>query len=1088
MTTRNNEYSTNDLQARTGSLSKTLILWFLLLSLTPMSLLSWLGYQQARNNLTQAAQEKLEQSAVAGVQFIHNWFNYRLADLNNQAESQNNSLLLESLVEGLQLSEKPASEYVKSFDWVKRVGDQQNNLITLNRRYDYIYDTFLIDSVGNILYSVEEEYDLGSNLITGPYAETRLAHSVRATLGAGGVNFSGLENYTPSNNIVSGFISAPLLDKSGDIQGVFTIQLSFDRIFEALNASTSDKSSLHHYLTTPEGDLRTPLRGDNWKNTLTKQVETAGFKLWQQGLIVPHLLSEDHYQATREYIGPYSKGVIGTYHQIKLANIDWVLVSEIESTEALASAQWLGKVTLGFTLLTALFVIIIAFVQARRITKPLIALSEASKNVTAGNLDQQVSIDSNDEIGLLADAFNQMVSTRQKHVQELEHSTCLAQQALAELDEQKFALDQHAIVTTTDTNGTITYVNRRFCEVSGFSADEVLGNNHRVVNSGYHSTEYWRKMYQTLSNGTVWKSEVCNKTKEGHFYWVDTTIIPFKNDLGKPVKYISIRTNITQRKSIEAQLINSKETAEAATMTKSRFLSTMSHEIRTPMNGVIGMAQLLQDTQLTDEQKDYLGTIVNSGNNLLEIINSVLDFSKLDAEMVHLESIPFDLERLCLDCMKMVAGNALRKELEFIFDYQPDCPRYFKGDPSRVRQILMNLLGNAAKFTPKGHIRLAVSCKPEKIGEKQILLEIEDTGIGLKPDSIKYIFEEFTQADQATTREFGGTGLGLAITKKLVKLMGAEIGVNSVLGKGTRFWISGRLPLAELPQPLSLTPIEELRILFIDNNLNNRRIFERSLRHMGTQPSIIEDPDQVISTLEQAIKEGNPFKVAIIDHKMPKMSGLDLGVKIREKSSLADLKLLILSSAGQKGDVGLFKQAGFNAYLNKLTRYEILRATLSNMLEHETGQPPVTQHTIEDAWASTNNNTSFEANILLVDDVLPNQIIARKFLERLGVTVDVASDGEQAIDCYRNSHYDLILMDCRMPVMDGYEATRAIRNLEKQQQEKTALPIIALTANVTSEDKLMCLQAGMDDVVTKPFKREDLSNCLKKWLPEPTSS
>ena len=1076
--------SSDSANSRHGSLSKTLILWFLLLALVPLSSMSWLGYQQARKNLTQAAQQKLEQSATAGVHFIDTWFNYRLNDLNNLAESEDNTALLTSLIEGLHDFDRPADEYVKKFDWVKRVDGVQNDLITLHRRYDYIYDIFLIDADGNILYTVEQQTDLGRNLFDPPLDRTRFAASVKTTLNSGQATFSGLEYYAPSKGTAAGFISAPLLDERGDIQGVFTIQLRFDKMFDLVNASSSSSTSLHHYLITTEGMLRTPVRGDDWDQVLHDKIDTEGFDLWQKDFIKPHHVLEDHYQAATEYLGPEGKQVIGAFHTINLANIEWLLISEIDSDEALVSAQWLGKTTFALTLLTAILVAIVAFFQARRISKPVIALADASKKVAEGELDQKVYIDSDNEIGQLAGAFNQMVQARRGYEQDLQATTQQAQQALAELEDQKFALDQHAIVTTTDVKGIITYANSRFCEISGYSVDEIIGEDHRILNSGDHDKNYWRDMYRVLVNGGVFHDEIRNKAKNGDYYWVDTTIVPFKDENGKPIKYISIRTDITERKMVDAKLLKAKEKAETANIAKSQFLATMSHEIRTPMNGVIGMTQLLQDTPLNDDQKDYLGTIVRSGNSLLSIINDILDFSKLDADMVSLELINFDLERVCQDCMELVAGNALDKTLEFVFDYHPDCPRYFIGDPSRIRQVLMNLLGNAVKFTHQGHIRLAVNYNHDGGDEGKLAIEVEDTGIGLKAESIAGLFDEFTQADQATTRQYGGTGLGLAITKKLIGLMGCEIVVDSVLGEGSCFTITGKLALAEAPQSPTLDSIDDLRVLFVDDNQNNRFIFKRMLEHMGTRPSIVDRPEQVIDCLQAAIEAEDPFQIAILDHSMPGISGLELGTAIRGQTELADLKLLIFSSIGQKGDAAVYKQAGFNAYLNKLSRYEILRTMLSAMLRHQTGQALITQHSIEDAWASTQTSrASFDAHILLVDDVLPNQMIAKKFLERLGATVDVADDGQQAVDCYQQNQYDLIFMDCRMPVMDGYQASSTIRDLEKQATGSNQLPIIALTANASTEDKILCEQAGMNDVITKPFKRDDLANCLQQWLP-----
>jgi len=530
-------------------------------------------------------------------------------------------------------------------------------------------------------------------------------------------------------------------------------------------------------------------------------------------------------------------------------------------------------------------------------------------------------------------------------------------------------------------------------------------------------------------------------------------------------------------------LEDARDSANKANKAKGEFLSTMSHELRTPMNGVIGMTQLLEDTSLSDEQKEYVTTISTSGDNLLNVINDILDFSKLDADMVKIEAIEFDFERTCQESLMQHSAHLVNKNIELIFDYHPNCPRYFMGDPSRLRQVFANLIGNAVKFTSNGFIGLSVNCIKDTKGDF-LRIEVKDTGLGLKTKAIKHLFDEFTQADATTTRKYGGTGLGLAITKKLVMLMGGEIGVDSVYGEGSTFWINIQFPEAEAPEPLSTVSLNNTKILYVDENEDNQTIFKRILDHMEADVSIASDASKVYEELCAAVAKEEPYDIAVIDHNLSDRNVLDLGIEIRKNTDLNDLKLLLFSSIGKKGDTNNFSKAGFNGYLNKPCRYDILRLMLSSLLTQTADQSIITQNSIKDALQldlAKEDEVGKGVNILLVEDIMTNQVIAKKILSSLGANVDIVDNGQKAVEAYKQNTYDLIFMDCRMPVMDGYEATKTIRKLEKN-NKSPKIPIIALTANATNEDRLLCKQSGMDDVVTKPFKCSDLSNSLKKWL------
>ena len=544
-----------------NSINQTLLIWFLLLALFPMAVTSWLGYQRASESLHLAAAQKLEQVAVSGSQFISNWFDYRFMDIHQQADDPHTRGLFEHLQAGWEQSGKSLPEYVKSYHWAQLVDQHEQDLVTMMHYYDYIYDLFLIDPEGHILYSVARENDLGSNLFSGILQDTNFSKTAKTSLRTGQTLVSDLERYSPSNNKLAGFITTPVLDGSGQKVGVLVIQLRMDRIFSGLHFHTQKELSLHHYIVGSDGLLRTELEQGSGE-ILKKAINTDQFKLWKREHDEPHPMNDQMQETAFEYMGPRGQTVIGIHHAIRLAGVNWVLITEVNRKEALAAANWLKQVTLGIVALTGLIVTGLATFQARRMSRPLIELVNSTRAAEKGDLTQDVKVQANNEIGVLADSFNMMLKARQRHWAKLEESNEVAQQALAELSEQKFALDQHAIVSITDVKGNITLINEKFCEISGYSYEELMGQNHRLLNSAYHERSFFREMYCTIAKGDVWNGEICNKAKDGHLYWVESTIVPFKDYNNKPLSYIAIRTDITARKQSELALHESKDRLE----------------------------------------------------------------------------------------------------------------------------------------------------------------------------------------------------------------------------------------------------------------------------------------------------------------------------------------------------------------------------------------------------------------------------------------------------------------------------------------------------------------------------------------------
>ncbi len=899
--------------------------------------------------------------------------------------------------------------------------------------------------------------------------------------------FSG---FYPSAGTVMFDVSVPLINPGEgkkDMVGVLQVRIRADNIYKTLDESGHASN---------EDVLLGKISGNDilFLNTI-RTIPDSAFKYrvpLDSKLAEPMRLALKKGNGIIDGIGVKGERILAAYRYVPLGELG--LVARITTDDAYKPINLFLKYTLLVIIASLVVSSIAVFFFSRYITAPIKDLREGTERISAGDLEYCLPVKTRDEIGLLAQSFNGMTqhlrkitASRDELNREIAERTRMEKQ-LRDSEEHMRAITDSAqdAILMMDSEGRISYWNPAAERIFGYLKDEAIGQNLHslIVPAKYHIAHHaaFPEFQRTGQGGAVGKTlELEAVRKDGKEISVQLSLSTVKMD--DSWHAVGILRDITDRKREEEelqetnrQLVAASARADAANAAKSDFLANMSHEIRTPMNGVMGMISILLDSGLSPEQRKYAETIRLSAESLLTIINDILDFSKIEAGKLELDETDFDLSLLMENVMDILAVRAQEKCLELNCLMRPDLPCALYGDHTRLKQILINLIGNSMKFTLTGEIIISVEMK--KDGNDSVLLyfEVKDTGIGIPVDKIDSLFSAFTQVDSSTTRKFGGTGLGLSISKRLAEKMGGAIGVLSEEGKGSTFWFTALLK-KQTSQPMSAKAMparfHDVRMLTVDDNATNRLVMSTLLSSWNFKHDEVDSASSALATLRAAKKSGSPYLIAFLDMLMPDTDGETLAIEIKKDPEISNTVLVMMSSAGPILE-RKFRESGlFAANFPKPIRKSHLFDCIATLLGEERlaeATPLETRKPMENAG---------NLKVLLVEDNEINQKVACAILSKMGIAPDIAVNGAEAVKILESKKYDLILMDVQMPVMDGFEATREIRDRNSKVLDHDAR-IIAMTAHALKGDKDKCIGAGMNDYVSKPVDPGELANAISR--------